>query len=287
MRSSFGFSALSSAAVVMVTAGFGGGGLAVAADPWADRVISFDPGTGSAAGYSSSDSALGSPTRFTSPSSPFGGVVTPFNPAFGNDELFSIGAGGSITVAFNEPIQNNPNNPFGLDLIIFGNAGFIDDGFSAPGATPGTVRADSALFGRGRTPVVQVSQDGHAWFTVPGRPDGLFPTLAYSDVEGPYTSTLGAVPTDYTKPVNPALDPSGMTFAQLLSAYDGSGGGTGIDIASSGLSEISFVRVFNSESSSGAFEIDGFAAVTAIPTPSALAVVLSGALWSARRRRSL
>ena len=41
--------------------------------------------------------------------------------------LSGIGTGGSLTLQFNTPIQNNPNNPFGLDFIIFGHAGFIED----------------------------------------------------------------------------------------------------------------------------------------------------------------
>jgi hypothetical protein len=36
---------------------------------------------------------------------------------------------------------------------------------------------------------------------------------------------------------------NGKSFAELLTLYDGSGGGIPIDIASSGLSSVSYVRV--------------------------------------------
>ena len=41
---------------------------------------------------------LGEPTRFTSPSSTYGGAVTPFNPAFGGSEVLTLNAGESVTV---------------------------------------------------------------------------------------------------------------------------------------------------------------------------------------------
>lgn len=257
-------------------------------DPWADRVVEFVPGAGSDPAYADPATTLGSPERFTGENSPFGpfpGAVTPFNPAFGLDEIVSIGAGGRLTVAFDRPIRNDANNPFGIDLIIFGNAGFIDDSFSDPDLAPGAVRADAAMFGRGALSTVQVSADGVAWFTVPGRPDGLFPTLGYADLTDPYATTPGLVPTDFTKPVDPSLNPAGLSFAQLSAAYDGSGGGTGIDIGPSGLPEVSFVRILNT-SASGSLEVDAFAAVTPVPAPGVgVGIPITAAALASRRRR--
>src|SRR5207237_8434220 len=108
---------------------------ALASGPWADQVISYTQGSGVAAGYNQPGSALGQPTRFTGIGS-FPGAVTPFNPAFLGTELVSIGAGGSLTVHFDEPVANDPANPFGVDPLIFGNAGYIDTNFPHRVARP-------------------------------------------------------------------------------------------------------------------------------------------------------
>ena len=55
----------------------------------------------------------------------------------------------------------------------------------------------------------------------------------------------GSVPSDFTKPVDPSFDVAGLNTAGVVAGYDGSGGGAGIDLASVGLSEISYVKVFN------------------------------------------
>lgn len=62
--------------------------------------------------------------------------------------------GGSITYAFDEPIRDDPNNPFGVDFIVYGNAFLNSDGSSAASAAePGAV---------------QVSEDGETWFELAG-----------------------------------------------------------------------------------------------------------------------
>ena len=69
----------------------------------------------------------------------------------GNDwnTPISIGGfGGYITYAFDEPIENDPNNPYGIDLVIYGNGGG-GAGFSEPGN-------------------VLVSPDGVNWYALAG-----------------------------------------------------------------------------------------------------------------------
>ncbi len=69
----------------------------------------------------------------------------------GNDwnTPISIGGfGGYITYAFDEPIENDPNNPYGIDLVIYGNGGG-GAGFSEPGN-------------------VLVSLDGVNWYALAG-----------------------------------------------------------------------------------------------------------------------
>lgn len=246
--------------------------LALAADPWASAVVAYVPGTGVNPQYTDPAAALGPPTRFTG-GTLFPAAVTPFNPPWMPYEIVSIGAGGSLTLRFDTPITNDPAHPFGIDLIVFGNAGFIDTGFPAGIAGP--------LFGAGRGRI-EVSGDGVNWFTIPGvEADALYPTLGYADLSDPYATTPGQVLTDFTRPVNPALDPTGLTFAQLVAAYDGSGGGAGVDLATVGLTAAPFVRITNPHAT-GTVEIDALARV---PTPGTLLLIFS-ALAPRRRRPS-
>lgn len=252
-----------------------------AADPWADRVVSHASGAGAVPSYSDPLTALGMPERFTG-EGVFPGAVTPFNPAWGGDELVSVGAGGHLIVAFDEPVVDDPANPYGLDLIVFGNAGFIDDFYP-----DGTVRPDGMLFGEGQLPLVEVSPDGVAWAPVTARIDALFPSLGYRDLTDPYSTSPGSVVSDFTKPVNPALNLAGMTFAQLVAAYDGSGGGTGIDLAGTGFWAISYVRFTNVSTSPAAFEVEALADVSAVPAPGTVGLLALVGVCASRRRREL
>jgi hypothetical protein len=248
----------------------------MAADPWADRVISYNPGLG-AGTYTNPSTALGQPTRFTGVGV-FPGAVTPFNPAWMETELVSIGGGGHLTLAFDEPVLNNPANPYGIDLLIFGNAGFIDIDY--PNGIVG------GLFGQSGAARVELSSDGQVWVTATGiAPDRLFPTLGYLDLTDPYSVAPGNVLSDFTRPVDPAFDPMGKTFAQIIAGYKGSGGGAGVDIGAFGLGSVSFVRFTNLSSNPAAFQIDALAAVA--PTPGVLALLGMFAGSGLRRRRCL
>jgi hypothetical protein len=247
-------------------------GAARAADPWADAVVHYDGGAAPDPGYTTPAAALGQPTRFTI--DPFGfmdTVVTPSNPAFGYNEIVSIGAGGSLTLRFDEPVTNDPLNPFGIDLIVFGNSFLTGDFFSAnPTNVIHGISADGGA--------VAVSADGVNFFTVPGAADGMFPTNAYADVFTPFTSTVGLLASDFTKPVDPAFSPIGKTFAQVIAGYNGSGGGLGVDIGPTGLSSISYVRITNPLGATVAIEIDAVADVASIPEPGGCGMFLLAAL---------
>ncbi len=260
------------ACVVLVTAGVGVP--ALAGNPWASQVVSYVEGTGIQPGYNVPGSALGEPTRFTGVGS-FPGVVTPFNPAFLASEVVSIGTGGHLVLRFDAPVTDDPLNPFGVDLLVFGNTGYIDTAF--PNGVAGGV------FGAG-SGSVEVSADGVNWFLVPGAgADSPFPTLGYLDLSDPYATAAGAVLSDFTRPVDPAFNPMGLNFAQIVAGYTGSGGGTGIDLASVGLAAISYVRVANGAPGM-TVEIDALADVAPIPTPGAAVCVLLAASWRAGRR---
>jgi hypothetical protein len=241
-------------------------------------VVSYTPGVlpPEHSTYVNPLTTLGEPERYTGEGS-FPGAVTPFNPAFLDNEIVSIGVGGSLTLHFNEPVRNDGANPFGMDLLVFGNSGYIsDEGY---GVTSGD------MFGNSTQGRIEVSRDGVQWFVVPGvQPDGPFPTLGYVDVTDPFTSPPGNIPTDFTKPVNPAFNPADMSLAQIIAAYDGSGGGAGVDIGALGLSDISFVRI-SYLGTSGDLQVDALADVTPVPGPGLLGSVSVAGLAAARWRR--
>lgn len=252
----------------------------LAADPWADQVRFFAAGSGAIPIYANPLSVLGAPERYTGEGI-FPAAVTPFNPAWGTDEIVSIGAGGSLVVSFDEPVTDDPDNPFGIDFIIFGNAGFIDDAYPR-----GLVASGADLFGAGAPAHIEVSADGVLWRLLAGRPDQLFPTLGYSDLTDPYATSPGFVPADFTRPVNPALNCANLEFTDLVAAYNGSGGGTGFDLAGSGLSAIFFVRITNVATTPIALEIDALSDVSPVPSPAGGAGLAGLLLLRPRRRRA-
>ena len=205
--------------------------------PFAVDVVHFDPGVGGISGYDDPESALGGPTRTTG-GSLFPAAVTPFQPAWLASEVVSLGIGGTIELAFDHLVLDDPNNPFGIDLLIFGNA-FCTD-INAPWGVAGGIYEEGGQ--------IEVSLDGLEWVLIPdAMADGAFPTLGWQDTE-PYSEAAGRIPTDFTKPVNPNRHPNGLIgldFDAILETYDGAGGGVGIDLASVGLAAIRFVRITN------------------------------------------
>jgi hypothetical protein len=246
---------------------------------FADTVVSYNSGTGFVSGFTDPTTALGAPSQVTP--GDFGGPVDPFDPPFLTSQIVSIGAGGSLTLHLDTPIQHNTSNPFGLDFIIFGNTGFqitndFDENFN-PIGTPAT---DGSLFGNNTgSTLVKVSADGVNWFTLnpslAPTVDGLFPT------DGSGNPLL---------PVNPNLtgnDFSGQTLAGIESLYAGSAGGTGFDLAwaqdsfgnSMNLPFADFVQI---DVLSGTSEVD---AISVVPEPATFALAITGTgLFLLRRR---
>jgi hypothetical protein len=228
---------------------------------FASGVISYNPGSGFSPNFTNSSTALGAPAS--------GSGITPFAPPFSTSQLVSIGAGGSLTLQFNTPILNNSANPYGIDMMIFGNSFFVVTSGSGSSAI-----TSGAIFTSTVSTRVEVSADGSTWFT-------LDPGLA------PNAGTL--FPTDGTGnpfiPVNPALtsaDFNGLNLSGIRSLYGGSAGGTGFDLswARDGngnpvdLQSASFLRI---DVLSGRTQID---AISAVPEPGAWMMgAIAGVLW--------
>ena len=192
----------------------------------------------------------------------WGGPVSPYNPAWMAGELFSmLDEDEYVTIEFDHPVVDDPNNPWGIDLLVFGNAmgeGTTKDYYeetSDPGnwAFDGKVAADPG--------VVEVSADGEHWFSFDKGPfcDDWAPTygLIYDKANADTNWFAGnkwwSVTTDATWPVNPNTswaDIEGLTVETLSYRYDKSAGGAGFDISgldlprdSKGRKYIRFVRI--------------------------------------------
>jgi hypothetical protein len=229
----------------------------VQASEFADAVVSYDPGVGFVTGYTDPSVALGEPSRIN----PFGEPTDAFDPPYGTNQIVSLGAGGSLIVEFKTPILNHPNNLYGLDFTIFGNAGFIitNDFDFTTFEWIGTPATDGSLFAQSTGATrVSVSRDGNSYFTLNSpdvRPvDNLFPCDAAGGVHIP-------VPPTVTQG-----DFAGATLETIRALYNGSAGGTSFDISwaqdqwgnSVFLPEIRFVRI---EVLSGKAEVDAIATV--------------------------
>ena len=224
------------------------------ATQFAAEVVSYKSGVGFAtdwstgAGYTNKDAIVGPPARETP--GKWGGPITPFSPPYLLDQILSIGVGGEVTLKFGKPIRDESINPFGLDFLVFGCAGFtITNGdFGGGGITDGTLFDQAA----GETRV-SVSADGDAWFVLDPKRAPAFDAYHPTDGSG-----------DFGVPVNPALakgDFAAGGLAKFTELYDGSGGGTGFDIGWAidddgyhvALGKVQFVRL---EVLSGKAEVD-------------------------------
>lgn len=244
--------------------------LSLRADSFAGAVVEYAPGAGFSPGFDDPSAALGEPSRVTP--GLFGGPVDPFSPPYLAEQLVSIGAEGSLTISFNAPILDSPQNPFGLDFIIFGNNGFtiVNGDFEGGGVTDGS----TFTFDPPGASVVYVSEDNVSYYELVPPPgmaaavDGLFPTDGSGDFLLPVDPTLGGD------------DFAGEGLAGIAALYGGSGGGTGFDLSwartedgqSAALTSANYVRL---EVLLGKVEVDGFAVV---PEPGAGALLLAGGI---------
>ena len=245
---------------------------------FADTVVSYTQGSldPNYSNYNDPNAALGAPSQVTP--GEYGGPVDPFDPPYLPSQIVGVGTGGSLTLQFNTPILNNPGNPFGIDFIIFGHAGFniVNGDYSGGGIT------DGSLFTGGTSDVqVSVSADGVTFYklnpALTPQVDGLFPT----DGSG---NPLVAVNPNLT-----ASDFNGLGLSGIRSLYAGSAGGAGFNLAwaidsnaqSVYLPSVDYVRLDVLSDGTPAY-ID---AISVVPEPATLTLAIAGAgLFLLRRR---
>jgi hypothetical protein len=124
---------------------------ALAQSPFAAAVLDYRPAPGQFvqdAAYNDPASALGPPIG--------GGTLD------GNDtKAVTLGGfGGSITLAFDHAVRDDPGNPLGLDFIVFGNAFWPNGDPNRRWAEPATIEISHDANGNG------LADD--PWYLIPG-----------------------------------------------------------------------------------------------------------------------
>lgn len=251
---------------------------------FAAEVVSYVQGTGvgfdfiNGAEFNDPAMALGPPTVdttgdnfdiLTSMTVPVVSVYGPFR-AF---ELVTVGKGGELIVKFNHPVADDINNPYGIDLIVFGNAQQNTGGgaWKNGGPTEFTINSSGVIE---EPMMVSVSQDGISWYAVDPNTgpmaDTFAPTLGRVFDPDSADTSIGAwnewwgEPTDATYPLDPSITSSGLnglTVAEAAQLYGDSAGGTGFDLADVGVEWIQYVKFTGGQYQ--ASEVDAVADVAA------------------------
>ena len=161
-----------------------------------------------------------------------------------NTVITEINDGGQVTVRFGRKIYDDPNNPYGVDLIVYGNSFLSASGFSGflgDGTDLDVAKLSSGYYGHATT--VSVSQDGLNWFAFPNT-QSLYPDGAYRWDATNHSWTAEEM--NPTKPLNPFLYTNnfgGQPVASELDQFVGAAGGSGYDLKAVGLPWIQYVRV--------------------------------------------
>ena len=208
--------------------------------------------------YNQASNVLGHPTMgiFTSSSTygDSGSTINPAYPAWSGGRLLSLvgdddeGTPGFVTIKFDHDVLDDPNNPFGIDFLVFGNAFGVRNSKENIQLTTDPLTVSFTGKGSYENALVEVSQDGERWYAYEKGPyaDSFMPTLGYLyDPAAPDTGLFNGNlywgrAARATRPVNPACDFSsfaGLNLAQVCQRYDGSAGGTGFDLAELPLQE--------------------------------------------------
>lgn len=205
--------------------------------PFVDEVVSYNPGAGQWQGVYRDQSRVLGP--------PHGSAGAPFAPD--NSSVVTLGDGGNITVRFNDPIFDDPRNPYGLDFIVFSNAIWT--------TADGVTRWQEPAF-------VEVSDDNVNWYLIQpnilpanlkgapqtGQDTGTSSTILRGYAEHTPTLPLPSPPAYirpeefYTVPDRPSY--AGDTASLLIDS--GSGGGDAIDIAQAVLESSPGVPILDS-----------------------------------------
>jgi hypothetical protein len=210
---------------------------------YASRVVSYAPGTASSL-WQNPTAALGPASVLTgdnpAASNYFGfpNILSPFSPAYQGDEIVQIGEGGQLTFQLSNFVQVGA----GKEIGIYTNVGLIDADYPN-----GTNTNPATTFGGGSANV-SVSADNINWVPLGSRTFGM-PSFLFPNASPYLTSPPPSVFfADFGLPMpSPfsCFDGKGWMQAQncfLVSPNVWSAGGVWLDLASSGLPQVGYIR---------------------------------------------
>lgn len=227
--------------------------------------------------------AVGAPSALTGVGTKFPSVLSPFNPAYEPKDIVKIGPGGQLTLQLPDFVRVGGGDEIGVVSNVF----LVDGNGSGTNTNPAQAYGSGAP--GGGSAEVFVSADGTTWHSI-GTHTFDEPGNYYQDAASPYQSTAGNLPADFGIPfVHPISDFNGLDWAHTLALFGQSGGGTWLDLAASGLTQVDYIQ-FRVPSGSGALVIDAVSVNNSdvgapVPEPAGVgAILLSvGMLWRKRR----
>ena len=261
---------------------------------YASRVVSYTPGSANPL-WQNPTAALGPASAVTgenaSASNYFGfpNILSPFSPAYQGDEIVQIGEGGQLTLQLSNYVLVGA----GKELGIFTNIGLIDADY------PNGTNTNPATHFGGGSANVSVSADGANWVPLGSRtfemPSFMFPNVnpyASSPPPSVQTASFGLpMPSPFS-----CFDGHDWTKTQncfLVSQDVWSAGGDWLDLASSGLPQVGYVRfeipsdgdpLTDLRLAIDTVAINNAAAGAPVPEPASLLVLPLIALALRRRR---
>lgn len=247
----------------------------------ASQVIRYTPGNANSS-YQKPAAALGAMAGDTSY-----GALTPFNPAFSSSHLVIVGAGGALTLKLSSPVGIPLGEPSQPQLGVFVNNGIVD----VSGDGSGKAGDPATTFSAFPQALLSISSDGVTYSPLDGNTaTSEIDPFIFANPNNFYTDTTivnyfgapGTQPADPFQPFTGHLsDFDGKTYAEMLTLLDGSAGGNWIDLSAGGLSSVQYVKFDVPDGANYRLVLD---AVTAVPEPAGL-MLLVGGLALVRRRR--
>ena len=230
--------------------------------------------------FNNPDAALGAPDGMVGASTGYPSVYSPFDPPFETTALTGIGAGGQLTLQLQNYVAVSPG---AYEIGVWSNVG-LDD--VSPGYV-GTAGDPVTTLSAPGSAVVSVSANGTSWVTLNGGNPITFglPGNYYLNA-GPYDSAPPASPelANFGQPFTGTLsDFAGEDYSQVINTLNGSAGGTWLNLDSTGLSQVGYIR-FNGVASGDELDLStvginsGLAAgPVAVPEPATAGLLALGA----------
>jgi hypothetical protein len=240
-------------------------------------VVDYDAGINYSAGYTNPTAAIGAGPTDTGEFMGTVFYVNPFNAPYSTDDVVSIGAGGHITLQL-DVFANALGDV--AEIGIFSYQFFNQDGWPSGGT--GTT---AQTFRPAQFACIDVSNNGTDWVSL-----NAGQAIQCDVPANAFADEAGTVPSDYGMPFSGTIsDFDGTASVQdTIDVYNGSAGGTWVDISSTGLDSVGYIRLSVATDATTSFELESIsiancAAGFATPEPTCLLMLALGSFFIRKR----